>query len=155
MEKLIFQQLNFLCDSNVSEKYMLEILQILKNEDCIFIKGIIESRSHIASLYSLRYDMAKKENKKLTSEQLKDYENCVIKLKNSNANFAGITSVHSNLNSFLIFFEPDSKTIFGVLKSKSSTGIENLEDQEAENVKKGFSSNLEKYSKGCFVRILG
>ncbi|MEO6233350.1 MAG: hypothetical protein ABJB11_08235 [Ferruginibacter sp.] len=151
MDKLTFQQLNFLCDLNVDKKYVKDCIQILKHQDCIFETGIIMPHDHIASLYNARFNNAK-EGGKLTIDNLTDYENCVDRVNKSKSKFLGITSVFSDQNSFLIFYEPDNKIILGVLKSKNSSDIKDIEESATDSKKLGYSSSTEKYSKGIFIR---
>ncbi|WP_153796819.1 hypothetical protein [Foetidibacter luteolus] len=151
MEKLTFQQLNILCDLNADKKYVRDCLQVLRHEDCIFENGIIMPRDHIASLYSFRFNSAKDAGN-LKEDYLLDFKNCVDELNKSESDLLGITSVYGDNISFLIFFEPDSKTILGLLKSKSPSGIKSIEQNATDTINRGFSSNAEKYSKGAFVR---
>ena len=151
MNKLSFHELNIMCDLNIDKKYVSDCLQILKNEECIFESGIVMVREHIASLYSLRYDNAK-EAGKLSDANLNDYKNCVINLNNSKAEFLGITTIYSENNSFLIFYEPEIKLILGILKSDCLLDLKNLEENQTDTINKGYSSNAERYSKGKFIR---
>ena len=151
MEKLTFNELKSLCVINVDKKYVDECLQVLKNEDCIFESGIIMPRDSISNLYTLRFDIAKQSGK-LSNDYLKDIESCVDQLSKSKSDLVGLTFVHNDSNSFLIFYEPDTETIIGILKSQSSLDIQSLEENATETVDRGFSSNAEKYSKGTFIR---
>jgi len=151
MEKLTFQQLNDICNLNTDKKYVADCLQILKHQDCIFETGIIMPHDQIASLYSLRFDNAK-EAGKLSNDYLMDYKICVDQLDKSKSDFLGITSIYSDNFSFLVFYEPGSKMILGVLKSKNTFGIKSVEENATDTINKGFSSSAEKYSKGTFIR---
>jgi len=151
MENLTFQELNILCDLNADKKYVRDCLQVLRNEDCIFEKGIIMPRDHIASLYSFRFNNAKDAGN-LNEDYLMDYKNCVDELNKSESDFLGITSVYGDNISFLIFFEWDSKTILGLLKSRNLSDIKSIEQNAADTKDRGFSSSAEKYSNGTFVR---
>lgn len=151
MEKLTFQQLNDICHANADKKYVADCLQIVKHQSCIFETGIIMPHQYIASLYSLRFENAKKSGK-LSRDYLMDYEICVDQLNKSNSEFLGITSVYSDNFSFLIFYEPYNKIILGVLRSNNTSGLKGVEENATETVNRGFSSNAEKYIKGVFTR---
>lgn len=130
MNKLTFQQLNILCDLNIDRKHVEECIQVLKNEDCIFESGIVMPRNHISSIYNLRFSIAK-ESGNFSKDFLADYQECIIQLDKSKAGFLGITSIHGDNKSFLIFYEPDAKKILGILKLKSEFNIKNLEEKQS------------------------
>ena len=151
MDKLTFQQLNYLCDVNIEEKFVKDCIQILKHDDCLFHSGIVMLRNKIASLYELRFRIAKEGNNS-SEAYLADFDQCVPNLNEFKSNVIGITTITGNKDSFLIFYEPETKKILGILKSENPSGIKATEENATDIVNRGYSSGKEKYSKGVFVR---
>jgi hypothetical protein len=52
----------------------------------------------------------------------------------------------------LIFYEPEEKKILGVLKAGRSSTLQSLEDNADQTINQGYSSSLQKYSKGALVK---
>jgi hypothetical protein len=149
MEKLSFQDFIELCELNIDKKYVKECIEIAKNQDCIFVSGIIMEQDYTSSLYSLRLEIAK-DIKRRSESYLQDFEDCVINLKNSSSLLLGITSIYGNESHFMIFYEPGTKVILGVLKSDSD--LITVENFNTETINMGYSSDAEKYSKGILIR---
>lgn len=148
MEKLTFQKFIELCELNIDKKHIKDCIEILRNQDCIFVSGIIMEQDYISSLYNLRLEIAK-ENNHRSDSYIQDFEDCVFNLKNSTSIFLGITSIYSNKHHFMIFHEPEIKVILGTLKSNSD--LNSVENYNTETINSGYSSNAEKYSKGVFI----
>jgi hypothetical protein len=151
MDNLTFQEFNILCNLNIHKKHVIDCLQILNNEDCIFHSGIIMSKDHISSLYSLRFGIAQQSGK-LSDEYLNDFKYCVANLDSSKSELLGLTFFFSDKGSYLVFYEPDTKVILGILKSESSRNIKSIEENTADAISKGHSSSAEKYSKGRIIK---
>ena len=150
MGKLSFQKLIELCEFNIEKKYVADCMDILKNHNCIFEPGIIEEHSHLSSLYKLRLKIAKKEWQP-GSNFIEDFERCISSLQISESTDIGITSLYGDYLSFLIFYEPITNIILGILKTEALETISNIEQNKIDIKLKGYSSTAEKYSKGKFV----
>ena len=144
MNKFTFKKLQKLLELDLDKKYASYILEIIKNSDCLFNPGIIMPKEHIASLYRLRFEIAK-ERSSLGQEYLKDYERTVTNLSTSLSENLCLTGLYTSTNSFLIFFEPVNRKILGILKSTSNDQtvamVSNLNE----------AADFEKYSKGQLV----
>lgn len=140
-----------MCDSNANEKYVEDCIHVLKYDDCLFHSGIVMPQDHIASLYSLRLDIAK-ESGNCSETYLNDFGKCVQKLNESKSNLIGLTWINGSDNSFLMFYEPATKIILGILKSENPVGLKASEEYATDTVNRGNSSEAEKYSKGKFIR---
>jgi hypothetical protein len=151
MDKLTFQEFNILCNLNSDKKHVIDCIKVLNDEDCIYQSGIIMSKDHIASLYSLRFDIAQQSGK-LSDEYLNDFKYCVASLDSSKSEHLGLTTICSDKGSYLVFYEPDTKVILGILKSENSLNIKSIEENTTEAINKGHSSSAEKYSKGRFIK---
>lgn len=150
MYNFSFRTLENLCIKNIGSNYVHECLDIQKNSDCIFHSGIIGTKDHIATLYNLRFEIAKELNS-FTDNYLRDFENCVFNLKNSTSKDLGITILYSEYNCFIIFYEPYTETILGVLKGDNPEGLKKIEINNLATISKGYSSGIQKYSKGQLV----
>jgi hypothetical protein len=102
------------------------------------------SQDYISNLYQLRFENAK-ERSKFGEEYLNDYEQTVVKLKTSKADTLGLTSVFSDAIYFLIFFEPATKKVLGILKTTPNDHSIELVDNTDR------ASGFEKYSKGTLI----
>ncbi len=145
MEKLSFEGLQKFFELNLDKKHVSDAIKIIDSSDCLFFPGIITPQKHMASLYSLRLEIAK-ERSTLGLEYLSDYEKTVANLSTSSSESLGLAGVYSNSNSFLIFFEPETRKILGVLKSTSNEHTIAMMNSPDEG--EGF----EKYSKGQLVK---
>ncbi len=94
---------------------------------------------HIASLYALRLKIAK-ENNKLGDEYIQDFEDTVANLKKSTSKDLGITSLFSEHDAYIIFYEPKNQCIVGTIKAKVDNGL----------IKEDYSS-FKRYSKGVLM----
>ena len=119
MDKLSFKAFNELCRHNLDKKYVQELFEIITNSECYFHSGIVMPQDHIASLYKLRFEIAKETGKK-DDDYLNDFERAVSNLQDSKSKELGITWLDTDNNgSYLIFYEPDHLNILGVLKTKA------------------------------------
>lgn len=76
-------------------------------------------QNQIASLYKLRLEIAK-DHGKFDDACIKYNEIIVSNLQQSNLNELGITWLNTDHDgSYLIFYEPDTLNILGILKAKS------------------------------------
>jgi hypothetical protein len=149
IKELSFEELQTLFELNLDKKHVSDAIQIIKTSDCHFYPGIIMPQEHIASLYSLRYEIKKEGaslgQSSLGAEYLSDYEQTVANLTASSSESLGLAGLYCYANSFLIFFEPDTKKILGILKSRSN-------EHTKEMIEKPFApEGFEKYSKGILV----
>jgi hypothetical protein len=148
-DKLSFKQLNQLCNQNLEAKYVNECIDIIRDTECLFHPGISSTYDRALSLYELRLKIAKDGNRQDIS-YLADFEVLVENIRNKKSDYIGITSIYGNGFSYLIFYEPNSQLILGILRAVSSmTDAENL---ATEHVASGLTSGMEKYSKGLFIR---
>ena len=144
MRGISFIELQELCELNLDKQHVSCAFGTINNSDCLFFSGIIMPQKHIASLYKLRFENAK-ERSLLDQEYLSDYEKTVANLNTSRSENLGLAGVYSIKNDFLIFFEPDTKKILGILKSKPN-------DHTLEMVANPNKvSSFGKYSKGILV----
>jgi hypothetical protein len=153
MDKLSFKAFNELCQLNLDKKYVQELIEIITNSDCYFHSGIVMSQDHIASLYKLRFEIAR-ETGKNDADYLKDFESTVSNLQDSKSKELGITWLDTSHNgSYLIFYEPDHLNVLGVLKfkAKSTSNEQSTEEDNSNEINKGHSSGCQKYSKGVLV----
>ena len=116
MEKLSLEELRKMCKLNLDIKHVREMLNTSDHSDFQFQSGIVMSREHIFSLYKARLQLAKKNN--LDKDFLVDYEQTIHNLQNSLSQNVGITTLNNNFRGFFIFYEPETKRILGVLKSR-------------------------------------
>lgn len=151
MDKLTFVGLNELLESNLEKKHIQEISEIVKKADCLFFPGIIMPQDHIASLYKLRLKIAK-ESGKLKNDYINDFERTVANLQDSKSKESGITTLDTEHNTYLIFYEPEEKNVLGVLKADRSSILQSLEDDGNQITNQGYSSSYQKYSKGVLVK---
>ena len=153
MDKLQFKVFNELCQLNLDKKYVQELIEIITNSDCYFHSGIVMPQDHIASLYKLRFEIAKETGKK-DEDYLNDFEKTVSNLQDSKSKELGITSLDTDHNgSYLIFYEPDHLNILGVLKrtTKSTSNEQSTEEDNSNVIIKWHSPGRQKYSKGKLV----
>lgn len=153
MDKLQFKVFNELCQLNLDKKYVQELIEIITNSDCYFHSGIVMPQDHIASLYKLRFEIAKETGKK-DEDYLNDFEKTVSNLQDSKSKELGITSLDTDHNgSYLIFYEPDHLNILGVLKrtTKSTSNEQSTEEDNSNAIIKWHSPGRQKYSKGKLV----
>jgi hypothetical protein len=153
MDKLSFKAFNELCQLNLDKKYVRELIEIVTHSDCYFHSGIVMPQDHIASLYKLRFEIAKETGKK-DEDYLNDFERTVSNLQDSKSKESGITWLDTGTNgSYLIFYEPDHLNILGVLKvtAKSTSRQQSTEMGNTDTDMKKYSSGRQKYSKGVLV----
>lgn len=150
MEYLTFEQLVYMCEQNKHKQHVALCLDLLTNQTCIFIDGIREAKGHIADLYRFRYEMVM-EQASVTTTYLTDFENCVKQLEQSTSPLLGITDIIGDSHSYLIFYEPDTNDILGVLVYASVEGIAQHEAYVNDVVAKGYSCSGEKYEKGILI----
>ena len=125
-DKLSFKQFNQLCDQNSEAKYVNECIDIIKNKECLFHPGISSPYDRALSLYELRLSIAKDGNRHDVN-YLADFEALVENIRNKKSDYIGITSISGNDFSYLVFYEPNSQLILGILRGVSSmTDTENL-----------------------------
>jgi hypothetical protein len=122
MDKLSFKDFEELCEANMDKRHIDECVDVIKNNECLFFPGIVMPNSHIASLYALRLEIAK-ENNKLGDEYIDDFEDVVANLKKSTSKDLAITSVFGERHGYMIFYEPVTKRILGAIKSKVDNGL--------------------------------
>jgi len=151
MDKLTFIGLSELLESNMDKKHVQEVFEMIKKTDCFFHPGIIMPHDHIASLYKLRFKIAQ-ESGKAPDDYISDFEKTVSNLEDSKSKESGITGLSTEQNSYLIFYEPEEKKILGVLKAGRSSTLQSLEDNADQTINQGYSSSLQKYSKGALVK---
>jgi hypothetical protein len=114
MEKLTLNELCDLCKLNLDKRHVQDVLETITTEEFRFQPGIVLPQEHIASLYKLRFKIAK-ETATFDVDYLADYENLVSNLQNSISPTLGITDILIKGGGYLIFYEPNSKIILGVL----------------------------------------
>src|SRR4051794_17638818 len=102
MDKLSFKEFQELCEGNMDKRHIDECVDILKNKECFFFSGIVMPNRQIASLYTLRLEIAK-ENNKLGDEALQDYEDAVANLNKSDSKDLALASLFSERDSYMIF----------------------------------------------------
>lgn len=151
MRVISFEDLIDLCELNLGEKYVKDLVITMRSNDCLFHPGATMPNAHVASLYKLRLENAK-ENNMLGQELLEDYESIVSALLNIKSTDLALTILYSEEHLFTVFYEPVSKKILGVLKTKNNLSLKIMEEQQTYTVDKGLSSGFQKYSKGQFIR---
>jgi hypothetical protein len=118
MNKLTLDAFIELCQLNKNKKYVQELCEITRISECYFEPGVVMPQDQIASLYKLRLDIAK-EHRKFDDDYIEDFERTVLNLQNSKSKNLGVAWVNTeNDSSYLIFYEPESFKILGILKSK-------------------------------------
>lgn len=127
------------------------MLDIIYNGDCIFYPGIIMSRTQISSLYRLRLEI-QKDHESAGNEFLNDYENAVVAMENSQSKEIGICSLITDQESYLVFSEPKEGKIAGIIKTQYSGSIANCETEIDESIRRGYTSDAEKYTSGILVK---
>ena len=151
MKKLSFQDFKELCKLNMNKRHIVECMDTIKNADCLFHSGIVMPKDQISSLYNLRLQIAKEKNS-LSEDYIRDFEDCVSQLKLSTSKELAITTLYGESEAFIIFYEPETKIILGVLKPINSMGLKKMEENNTETITKGYSSSFEKYSRGVFIK---
>ncbi|MFC0776370.1 hypothetical protein [Terrimonas alba] len=151
MSKISFSSFLKLCELNSGEKYVEEVLYTIRNSECLFHPGIIMPNEHIASLYKFRLENAKESNR-LSKDALNDYENTVSALLSTKSTDLALATLYSDEYGFVVFYEPLSKKILGVLKSKNNSTLHAMEEHNTDTINQGLSSGFQKYSKGEFVK---
>ncbi len=149
--KIKFTELWDLCIANSSSKYASQMLDIIYNGDCIFYPDIIMSRTQISSLYRLRLEI-QKDHESAGNEFLNDYENAVVAMENSQSKEIGICSLITDQESYLVFSEPKEGKIAGIIKTQYSGSIANCETEIDESIRRGYTSDAEKYTSGILVK---
>jgi len=150
-KKIQFTDFRNLCIANSSSKYVSQILDIIYNGDCIFYPGIIMPRTQMSSLYRLRLEI-QKDNESAENEFLNDYENTVVAMENSESEEIGICSLITDQESYLVFSEPEEGKIAGIIRTQYSGSIANCETDIDESIRRGYTSDAEKYTSGILVR---
>jgi hypothetical protein len=151
MNKPTFEEFIEICKLNANEKYISELLKIVKELDCIYTSGIIMPYNHILDIYTLRLKIAE-ENKHLSENEILDFKYCVNNISKSNSENIGILNLRTEHNFFMIFYEPNPKIIFGIIKFTETETLKNIEDYNDEIMQKGYSSSAQKYSKGKLIK---
>ncbi|GAA4731072.1 hypothetical protein [Flavisolibacter ginsenosidimutans] len=123
---LTFETLDTICQLNIDKDYVADCLKIMREEKCFFFDGVVLPQEHTASLYRLRLEI-KKDNKNPNHQLITDWEKAVVNIENSKSRNIGLTSIIGEVDNFLIFYEPFTRKILGVSKTKSSDVFQNLE----------------------------
>ncbi|MBL7757770.1 MAG: hypothetical protein JNL59_10255 [Chitinophagaceae bacterium] len=150
-KKIQFTDFRDLCIANSGSKYVSQILDIIYNGDCIFHPGIIMPRTQMSSLYRLRLEI-QKDHESAGNEFLNDYENTVVSMETSQSKEIGICSLITDQESYLVFSEPEEGKIAGIIKTQYSGSIANCETDIDKSIRRGYTSDTEKYTSGILVR---
>lgn len=142
MSKLSFTALKELCDHNLDKRHIQEINETIKSE-CLFHPGIVMSAIDFANLYKTRFELAK--NKGLNKDYLNDFELVVSQLLNSQSAELALVTLYNDQFGFIVFYEPLTQTVLGVLKSQNQLGLRGIEKHNDEKVRQGISSGFQKY----------
>lgn len=122
MAKLTLEELQEMCKRNLNERHVREVLEIISKSEFRFHPGIVQPQDSLASLYKLRLEILK--GKGTTDiDFLDDYERTVSKLQMSKSNSLAITSLLLKDLGFVIFYEPETKTILEVIKGKTNSEV--------------------------------
>jgi hypothetical protein len=151
MSKISFTGFLKLCELNSGEKYVEEILYTIRNSECLFHPGVIMPNDHIASLYKFRLENAKESNR-LSKDALNDYENTVSALLTTQSKDLALATLYNDEYGYIVFYEPVTKKILGVLKSKNPSTLQDMEEHNTATIDQGLSSGFQKYSKGELVK---
>jgi hypothetical protein len=151
MKELSFKLLQQLCESNVDKRHVRECLEAIKNSEGLFFPGIVMPNDHIASLYELRLGIAK-ERSSFGKDYIRDFEYTVANLQASSSEQLALAGLYARESNFLIFYEPDTKTILGVLKTTNIRDLNTKEQSTEEIINKYASPGLQKYCKGELVK---
>ncbi len=68
------------------------------------------------SLYSLRLEIAKDNIR--DTDYIRDFEYTIENMKKIKSNDIGLVSLHADVYSYIVFYEPDNEIIIGILRSK-------------------------------------
>ncbi|MFT3678030.1 MAG: hypothetical protein QM781_19215 [Chitinophagaceae bacterium] len=150
-KRIGFSQFRNLCISNSSRKYVLQLLDIISDQDCIFNPGIIAPREQTASLYRLRLNV-QKDHGYTGKEYLGDYEDTVTAIENSSSAETGICWLSADQAGYVVFFEPEENKILGILNYQKSENLDLSGTNIDDSILQGHSSAAEKYSKGMRVK---
>ena len=151
MLPISFKDFQTLCELNLQKRYMAECLDIVINSDCLFHPGNIMPRERISDLYQTRLKIAQSQ-KELTRDYLQDFEQVVLNLTNSSSKDLALSSLYSDQNDYIVFYEPEKKFVLGVLKFNRGNSLQATEEYATSIVEKGLSAGFKKYSKGVYVK---
>lgn len=108
-------------------------------------------RTQMSSLYRLRLEI-QKDHESAGNEFLNDYENTVVAMETSQSKEIGICSLITDQESYLVFSEPEEGKIAGIIKTQYSGSIANCETDIDKSIRRGYTSDAEKYTSGILVR---
>ncbi len=151
MSKLTFENFLTICEQNLCKKYVPELLNLMKLSECIFSSGIVMPYEHILDIYSIRLEIAE-EQKKLSENEILDFKNCVESLSEINSEKIGILNIHTENNSYMVFYEPKERIIIGIIKFEKTNSLKDSEKYNDEITQKGYSSKSQKISKDEIIK---
>ncbi len=122
MAKLTLEELQEMCNLNLDKKHVRDVLETITSSEFQFHPGIVQPQSRMASLYKLRLDIVKEKGVS-DFDFLDDYDNAVSNLQKSHSESIALTSLFVQGGGFIIFYEPDTKMIMGVIKGKAGPDI--------------------------------
>ncbi len=149
MKNISFTDFGQLCERNRDKKYVSEIIEAILNSVCLFHPGVVLPNKRIADLYQFRFEIAK-EKRKEDPEKIIDYENAVAQLHKTSSDFLATAWLQSEIYFFFVFYEPETRTILGVLKGNSL--LKDAENNFDHHLQKGLAVTAEKYIKGQRVK---
>ena len=151
MDSLSFQDFESLCLKNKQVKHVQEISQYILNSECIYSPGSLMPRKHMIEVYSDRLKMAKEKIVE-SSYDLIEFDQLVSNITNSKSNEIGFTMFHTNDFSSLVFYEPDTNLVLGILRATKNNNLSFIEGNYEDQKQMDISLFSTKYLKRNIVK---
>jgi len=135
-------------ENNLAQECLNEMLH-----GKIFISsGFEQEKERLTSLYKLRLSIAEEREGLPKKSDLISWEKAISDLTNSTAERLILNLVRTESKLFLLFWNSESKKLEGIFYLNQKKSLEEIEKNNTETIKKGFSVNSIKYEKGKLIK---